>query len=220
MTDEPFALAFDQLPEILPVFPLSSALLLPLCRLPLNIFEPRYIAMVEAALGASRLIGMIQPVEEDAGKEEPALCTIGCAGRISSFSETDDGRILLILTGVCRFEVEAELDVTTPFRQVRPDWSRFRNDIDRPGEEPIDRDRLFETLRAYLDARGLETDWESLETSDDQRLVNSLAMSCPFSVSEQQALLEAETVRDRARLIASLMELQTLGSFDDSGSPH
>ncbi len=220
MSSDLFAPPFDDLPDTLPIFPLPGTVLLPRCRLPLNIFEPRYLAMTEAALGSGRIIGMVQPI--DAGTDDPApeICQTGCAGRISSFSETDDGRILLILTGLCRFNVVEELQVDTPYRQVRADWSPYRDDLESFGGSDIDRDYLFEILRAYFDARGLDTDWDTLEINDDTMLINSLVMSCPFDAGEKQILLEAVGVGDRNRLMISLMEMATLDSFDDLGSMH
>jgi Lon protease-like protein len=218
MSRDLFAPPFEDLPDTLPIFPLTGTILLPRCRLPLNIFEPRYLAMVEAALGASRVIGMIQPVDSGADVSEPEIYRTGCGGRISSFSETDDGRILLILSGMCRFDVVEELQVETPYRQVRVDWEPYRADFEGLRSGEVDRDQLFEILRAYFDARGLDTDWEALETTDDENLVNSLVMSCPFEASEKQILLEAPDVGERNRLMTSLMEMATLDSFDDSGS--
>jgi len=224
MSRDLFVPPFEDLPDTLPIFPLPGTILLPRCRLPLNIFEPRYISMTEAALGAGRVIGMIQPVDPgiETGTDDPApeVYRTGCAGRISSFSETDDGRILLILTGMCRFDVAEELQVDTPYRQVRAHWDPYRADLESFGSGEIERDDMFAILRAYFDARGLDTDWESLETSDDERLVNSLVMSCPFDASEKQGLLEAASVRERTRMMIALMEMATLDSFDDLGSMH
>ncbi len=220
MSSDPFAPTFDDLPDVLPIFPLPGTILLPRCRLPLNVFEPRYLAMTEAALKAGRIIGMIQPIDAGTDDPTPEIHLTGCAGRISSFSETDDGRILLILTGLCRFNVEEELQVDTPFRQVRADWNPYRGDLEDLGGGDIDRDYLFEILRAYFDVRGLDTDWDTLETSDDTLLVNSLVMSCPFDAGEKQVLLEATRVEDRNRLMISLMEMATLDSLDELGSMH
>jgi Lon protease-like protein len=220
MSSDLFAQTFDDLPDTLPIFPLPGTILLPRCRLPLNIFEPRYLAMTEAALGAGRIIGMIQPMDAGTDDPDPEVYLTGCAGRISSFSETDDGRILLILTGLCRFNIAEELQVDTPFRQVRADWNPYRDDLEGFGGGDIDRDYLFEILRAYFDARGLDTDWGALETSDDILLVNSLVMSCPFDAGAKQVLLEATGVEDRSRLMVSLMEMATLDAFDDLGSMH
>jgi Lon protease-like protein len=220
MSSDLFAQTFDDLPDTLPIFPLPGTILLPRCRLPLNVFEPRYLAMTEAALGAGRIIGMIQPVAAGTDELAPDVYPTGCAGRISSFSETEDGRILLILTGLCRFNVAEELQVDTPYRQVRADWSPYRDDLEGFDGDDIDRDYLFEILRTYFDARGLDTDWDALEISDDTLLVNSLVMSCPFDAGEKQVLLEAAGVEDRNRLMISLMKMATLDSLDDLGSMH
>ncbi|MFQ5744383.1 MAG: LON peptidase substrate-binding domain-containing protein [Acidobacteriota bacterium] len=219
MTVGSFEPSFNSLPRTLPIFPLSGVLLLPRCRLPLNIFEPRYLSMTEAALGAQRMVGVVQPCDPDAGGDRPPLCSIGCAGRISSFSETDDGRYLVILTGVCRFSVAAELPAKTPFRQVVPDWSPYRGDLEEGDDSRIDRQRLFLTLEAYFEARGLDTDWQVLESSRDEKLVNSLSMSCPFDATQKQALLEAGSLGKRARLMISFMEMAVL-QCDESASTH
>ncbi len=220
MSSDLFAQRFEDLPDTLPIFPLPGTVLLPRCRLPLNVFEPRYLAMTEAALRSGRILGMIQPIDAGTDDPSPKVYQTGCGGRISSFSETNDGRILLILTGLCRFHVVEELQVDTPYRQVRADWSPYRDDLEGFGGSDIDREYLFEILRAYFDARGLDTDWDSLETSDDTMLVNSLVMSCPFDAGERQVLLEAAGVEDRNRLMISLLEMATLDSLDDLGSMH
>ncbi len=206
----PFDIPFDKLPERLPIFPLSGALLLPRCRLPLNIFEPRYLRMTEDVLAGHRLIGMVQPLDVNSDERPPALFGTGCAGRISSFSETDDGRMLIILTGVSRFQVLEEASVDTPYRQVVPGWEPFRSDLDEVADGEIDRSRLYASLRAYFEARDLDTDWDVLEEASDERLINSLAMSCPFGLAEKQALLEAADLSERSRLMLSLLDMATL----------
>lgn len=199
--------AADPLPAAIPVFPLTGALLLPNGILPLNIFEPRYLAMVRDAMAASgaahRIIGIIQP--RGAG-EPPPLFQIGCLGRISDYRETDDGRILIALSGVTRFRIQAELDRTTPYRQVMADYHGF--DGDRADPEPLApaaRAALEEVLRSYLDEQGLSADWEAVRTADDEALVITLATVCPFDPAEKQALLEAETLPDRAATLTALM---------------
>ena len=211
----PFDTPFEGLPERLPVFPLCGALLLPRCRLPLNIFEPRYLQMTEDALAANRLIGMVQPVDASFEVRVPPLFETGCAGRITSFSETDDGRILIILTGVSRFRVVEELDVGAPYRQVVPDWQPFRRDLVEPADGIIDRDRLYASLRVYFEARDLDTNWQVLQGATDENLVNSLAMSCPFDATEKQALLEADGLRERGELMLSLLDTAALGEVSD-----
>lgn len=212
----PFDTPFAGLPDRLPVFPLSGALLLPRCRLPLNIFEPRYLQMTEDALGADRLIGMVQPVDVSFEVRAPPLLETGCAGRITSFSETDDGRILIILTGVSRFRVAEELEVEAPYRQVVPDWRPFRQDLVEPADGVIDRDRLYASLRVYFEARDLDTNWEVLQGATDENLVNSLAMSCPFDATEKQALLEAEGLSERGELMLSLLDMAALDQASDN----
>ena len=206
----PFDTPYESLPARLPVFPLSGALLLPRCRLPLNIFEPRYLKMTEDALSADRLIGMVQPIEVESEGSGPALFGTGCAGRISSFSETDDGRILIILTGVSRFDVAEELDVDTLYRQVIPAWGAYRSDLTEPEDGTIDRQRLYASLRVYFEARDLDTDWDVLQEATDENLINSLAMSCPFDPTEKQALLEADGLDERGRLMLSLLDMAAL----------
>ncbi|MEM7546811.1 MAG: LON peptidase substrate-binding domain-containing protein [Pseudomonadota bacterium] len=206
------------LPEALSVFPLSESLLLPRGRLPLNIFEPRYLAMFDDALKSPhRMIGMIQPEGSDE-RGQPKLRRVGCAGRIVSFSETDDGRYLIVLAGVCRFTPEAELDGFTPYRRIVPDWSRWHGDLtERQIDEGFDRAAFLSLLRRYFEASGLSTDWDSLKEADEETLINSLAMLCPFTAEEKQALLEAEMLGDRRASLAALMEFSVAG-HGESGS--
>jgi Lon protease-like protein len=205
------------LPETIPVFPLPGVLLLPRGRLPLNIFEPRYVAMTEAALAApQRLIGMIQPASEERA-DEPPLYPVGCAGRIVSFSESDDSRYryLITLTGVCRFSIAAEVEGASGFRRVRADWSRWRADLDPPGPSGLDRDRFLRTLKGYFAANDISADWDAISDAPDDRLITTLAMVCPFSPSEKQALLEAESAGARAQAVMTLMEMATRGGDAD-----
>lgn len=206
----PFDIGYEDLPGQLPVFPLSGALLLPRCRLPLNVFEPRYVQMTEDALAGDRLIGMVQPLVVDAGVNAPALFGTGCAGRITSFSETDDSRLLIILTGVTRFTIVKELNVDTPYRQVVPRWDLHRMDLAGEVDGTIDRERLYASLRVYFETRDLDTDWDMLNEATDESLINSLAMSCPFDPTEKQALLEADSLIERGRLMLSLLNMATL----------
>ena len=210
MGPRPFEPTFESLPVVLPVFPLSGALLLPRCRLPLNIFEPCYLQMTEDALAGDRLIGMVQPRDPEPFDHRPDIFPTGCAGRISSFSETDDGRMLIILTGVSRFDVESELGTDSPYRQIVPRWDRYRSDLIEQADGAIDRERLYASLRVYFESRDLDTDWEMLEEATDEHLINSLAMSCPFGRSERQALLEAGDVTERGRLMLALLDMATL----------
>jgi len=210
----PFDTLFENLPDRLPVFPLTGALLLPHCRLPLNVFEPRYLSMTEDALASDRLIGMVQPLEANSDERAPQLFEVGCAGRITSFTETDDGRLLIILSGVSRFRIVEEITADLSYRLVRPDWEPFRHDLDEESQGIIDRDRLYASLRVYFDARGLDTDWDTLGEVSDQNLVNSLSMSCPFDGTEKQALLEAPGLDERLRLMLSLLDMAVLDQTD------
>ena len=194
------------LPESIPVFPLPGALILPRGRLPLNIFEPRYLAMVDDTLKTeNRLIGMVQPHE---GKEDPSrLHSIGCAGRITSLSETEDGRYLIVLTGVSRFRVIEEQEGFTPYRRVAPAWGDFSNDLRGPEEiDGWDRDTFLVLLKKYFSIANLNSDWDSMREADCEMLLNSLAMMCPFAVEEKQALLEAPRLSDRAETLSALMQ--------------
>ena len=218
----PFDPSIDQLPAVLPIFPLAGALLLPKGTLPLNIFEPRYLAMINAALKTdTRLIGMIQPADPE-GKPGPNnLCRVGCAGRISNFSETDDGRYVLQLTGVIRFAIEREIDMETGYRRVFPDYDRFCKDLTATPEiGDIDRVALMEATKAYFEANSYDTDWEALEKTSALTLVTSLSMACPFDVMEKQALLEAENHMERAAVLTSLLRMGAASGHrsDDSDS--
>ena len=194
MQDSPFSTRFEELPATLPVFPLSGVLLLPRGKLPLNIFEPRYLAMTQDALGAGRLIGMIQPRRADDPAAVPELYEVGCAGRISQFGETDDGRFLITLTGVCRFAILGELASMRGYRRAQVDWERFRDDLAPPPAIELDRDGLVERLKRYFDAQGIKADWNSIGATPDERLVTTLSMICPFEPGEKQGLLECPTL--------------------------
>ncbi len=191
------------LPTVLPVFPLGGAVLLPRGVLPLNIFEPRYLAMVRDAMAGDKLIGMIQPRGEG---NPPGLFAVGCAGRITEHRETGDGRVLIALTGVARFAVTSELDVTTPYRQVKADFDAFAADAADPQPlAPAARSALETTLRTYLDAQGLSADWKAVSEADDNSLVTTLSAVCPFDPVERQALLEARDLPARAATLNALM---------------
>lgn len=218
MTDDPFSTRFEELPATLPVFPLTGVLLLPRGRLPLNIFEPRYLAMIRDALGAGRLIGMIQPRTVDDRAEVPALYDIGCAGRIAQFAETDDGRYLITLTGVSRFAVLAEVASMRGYRRAQVDWQRFRDDLAPPPPAGIDRDMLIGRLQRYLDAQGIKADWNGIRSTPDERLVTTLAMICPFGPVEKQALLESPGLGDRSELLMALIDMGT--ASPEQGGDH
>ncbi|HUY68148.1 MAG TPA: LON peptidase substrate-binding domain-containing protein [Alphaproteobacteria bacterium] len=206
------------LPEVLPIFPLAGALLLPRGRLPLNIFEPRYVAMIEDALGHGRLIGMVQPTAEIEG-EAPPLYTIGCAGRITSFTETDDGRFLIGLTGLCRFAVAEELEPDRRgYRRVRPDWQNFLADLGGADDSEIDRERLLGILRNYFKMQSIAADWNAVQGTGNEMLVSSLAMICPLAPNEKQALLEAPDLRRRAELLVALLEMASMPSAEAEGA--
>jgi Lon protease-like protein len=209
MSEQVHATRFEDLPAELPVFPLSGVLLLPRGRLPLNIFEPRYLAMTKDALAPPRLIGMIQPTDsanERDADATPELYRIGCAGRVIAFSETEDGRFLVTLTGVSRFEIDGELPMRSGYRRVKPRWDRFRSDL-VSDEAAIDRKALFRSLKPYFDARGLKADWDQVDKTDDERLVAMLSMICPFAPPEKQALLEAKDLVARADILKGLLEM-------------
>jgi hypothetical protein len=199
----------EHLPTEFPVFPLEGALLLPRGRLPLNIFEPRYLAMVEDSLGAGRVVGMIQPDPSAAPTEfGPGLYQIGCLGRISSFSETDDGRFLITLVGLTRFSVQKELGLCRGYRRVAGDIGDYGDDL-RLDSRPIgvSRDILLGALRRYFGCRGLEANWEAIRKIPDDMLVVTLSMICPFEVPEKQALLEAATEAERASALLALLQI-------------
>jgi Lon protease-like protein len=198
------------LPEIIPVFPLPGALLLPRGQLPLNIFEPRYLAMVDDSMrDGHRLIGMIQPDPAHPGPEDkPSLFKVGCVGRITQLAESGDGRYLLQLTGIARFRVEEELNVATAYRQCRVTTIPFVDDFTaRKGEDQVDRKSLLEALQAFLKANNLKTDWDGIETAPNEALVNALAMMSPYGPPEKQAMLEAPDLKTRAEILIAVTEM-------------
>jgi Lon protease-like protein len=223
MSDRPSTREPLALPDILPIFPLSGVLLLPRGRLPLNIFEPRYLAMTRDALGGERLIGMVQPSEPQddnrgGGGLNPPVYPIGCAGRVTQFSETDDGRYLLTLTGISRFRIREELPLLDGYRRVVPDWRPFAHDRAAPGTPEFDRERLIRGLKSYFAQRQISADWEAIGKAPGEYLVTSLAMACPFAPSEKQALLEAADPDERARLLTTLVEMAaTEPTTEESG---
>lgn len=197
----------DAIPSVVPVFPLAGALLLPRGILPLNIFEPRYLAMVDAALKEERVIGMVQPMNDGDQGGDPPLQKIGCLGRISAYQETDDGRYLISLTGVCRFSIDQELAATTPYRMCKINGAKFADDLHLGAQEDqIDRTELLKAFGNYLDANNLEVDWESLNRASDETLVNAFCMMSPYGMAEKQAFLEADCLRDRADLLIAITE--------------
>ncbi|WP_407167754.1 LON peptidase substrate-binding domain-containing protein [Bradyrhizobium sp. ORS 111] len=210
-----------ELPEVIPVFPLPGALLLPRGQMPLNIFEPRYLAMVDDALrDGHRLIGMIQPdVTHSPNEAKPVLFRVGCAGRITQLAESGDGRYILELTGVARFKVVEELAVQTPYRQCKVDFFSFTDDFTaRKGEEAVDRKALLEVLADFLEANNLKVDWEGIEAAPNEALVNALAMMSPYGPAEKQAMLEAPDLKTRAEILIAVTEMD-LAKKRTSGDP-
>jgi Lon protease-like protein len=207
------------LPRTLPVFPLPGVLLLPRGRLPLNIFETRYLAMFDDALGGGRLIGMIQPSDPAMPEPLPALFSVGCAGRITAFSETGDGRYLVTLDGIARFKVAEELPLHRGYRRVVADWSAYSGDFSAEAAA-LDRSRLTNLLQAYFRQQDLSVNWDAITQAPDEQLVTSLAMMCPFGPSEKQALLEAGCLSDRSRLMMALLEIAIAGHGDGDRPRH
>ena len=203
------------LPQVIPVFPLPGAILLPRGQLPLNIFEPRYLNMIDDAMAGDRVIGMIQP--GGGPRRLPSLSPIGCAGRITSFNETSDGRYLITLTGCARFRLAAELPIQTPYRQIRADFAPFEADLAAPPVDDVglDRETLLDALRAYLETRGLDIDWDTAETAPPEALINSLSMALPFEPAEKQALVEAPTLTDRFDTLTALLRIDAAEPGDD-----
>jgi Lon protease-like protein len=212
----------DDLVDVIPVFPLPGALLLPRGQMPLNIFEPRYLAMIDDALRSGhRLIGMIQPDTTHPGSEsEPNLFKVGCVGRITQIAETGDGRYLLQLTGIARFRVEEKLSVTTPYRQCRVSYAPFTDDFTpRKGEDGVDRESLLRSLSEFLKANNLKADWDGIENAPNEALVNALAMMSPYGAPEKQALLEAPDLKTRAEILVALTEIELAKKTSGSESP-
>ena len=217
MTGGPFDPGFSDLPAVLPIFPLPGALLLPGGRLPLNIFEKRYLAMVRGAMRSqSRMIGMIQPREDEAANEPPAVYDTGCAGRIVAFSETDDGRYLIALNGVARFQVVRELDMEEGYRRVEADFAPFRADLEETASQSIDRDRLMKALKAYFTQESISADWDAIVEAPDDKLVTTLAMVCPFGNREKQALLESPSLAERSQMMTALIEIAVLDNAGEA----
>jgi Lon protease-like protein len=213
----------DALPDAIPVFPLAGALLLPRGQMPLNIFEPRYLAMVDDALRSGhRLIGMIQPDPAHPGTDpqKPHLFGIGCLGRITQLAESGDGRYLIQLTGIARFQVEGELAVATPYRQCRVNYRPFADDfIARKGEDEVDRKALLRALSDFLTANKLKADWHDIENAPNEALVNALAMMSPYDIAEKQAMLEAPDLKTRAEILIAVTEIELAKSKTPGETP-
>jgi Lon protease-like protein len=203
----------QELPSEFAVFPLTGALLLPRGKLPLNIFERRYLAMALDSLGSGRMFGMIQPdAHATPVGDEPGLYRVGCLGRLSSFSETDDGRLLITLSGLIRFTISSELEKRRGYRIVHGDFSRFTDDLDlTPPTVEIEREKLLTALRGYFGRRNVDANWEAIRGLSDDALILTLAMACPFEAVEKQALLEAQTAADRAATLLALLQMGAAG---------
>jgi uncharacterized protein len=212
------------LPDVLPVFPLRGAILLPRASLTLNVFEPRYLALIDYALANERLVGVVQPGPDTGTEESPEgksfpLRRIGCAGRITAFNETDDGRVMVTLSGIARFQLGADVSTDAPFRMGAVDFTPYPSDfVSGHGEEEVDRPHLIATLRSYLEANNLNADWDRINSANTERLVNTLAILSPYGPEEKQALLEAGDLRARADALIALAEIELATRDDDSGT--
>jgi Lon protease-like protein len=217
VSDDPFGVPLEGLPEILPIFPLPGAMLLPHGRMPLNIFEPRYLKMIMDSLKQSRLIGMVQPLEllSDPIPEKTALFHVGCAGRITAFAESDDGRFLITLKGVCRFKVKKELEENDFYRRVVPDYSAFKEDLSSDSPD-INREGLLPVLKDYLELKGIKVDIADFVDIEDRFLIPTLSLINPFGFREKQAILETRDVSEMAKIIISLMEMELMAPNDAS----
>lgn len=202
---------FEDLPEELPIFPLDGVLLLPGGQLPLNIFEQRYIAMVDEVLRGARLIGMVQM------KEDGSIYSVGCAGRVSSYNETADGRYEVVLSGICRFSISEELPQANGYRRAKAIWADYGHDMEKLDCLDMDRDKLKTLLKNYFEKQGLTCSWEAVDLAADEKLMTTLAMVCPFNAKEKQALLEAHCCKERAKLFMALLEMECKG---DCGRSH
>jgi Lon protease-like protein len=211
-----------ELPEVLPVFPLPGALLLPRGQMPLNIFEPRYLAMTEDAIKGARIIGVVQPDPDTSARSRraPGLFSVGCAGRITEFAESGDGRVLITLTGVARFRIVQELSVLTPYRQCGVDFHDFAHDFEpRWGEEAVPRQAVITALRDFVKANNLRIDWKGINEAPNEALVNALSMMSPFGPKEKQALLEASDLKSRAEMLIAITEIELARGENGSDTP-
>lgn len=220
--------AIDDLPSTIPVFPLQGCILLPRSNLPLSVFEPRYLTMMDDILAGDRIVGIVQPFatneESPAGKDYP-LRHVGCAGRLTSFSETEDGRSMITLTGICRFDIAGEASTLKPYRICDVSFLRYQKDLVRGhGQETVDWQRFLSVLRAYLDARNLTADWNSIQRSPTELLINTLSIISPYGPEEKQALLEAPDLKTRSEVLMALAEMEIAtpngGESSSGGSLH
>lgn len=207
------------LPEVLPLFPLQGAVLYPRGVLALNVFEPRYLNMVDDALGAERLIGIIQPAIGEEDEPTPQLSDVGTVGRITTFSETDDGRYLITLTGVCRFNLGPELETGLPYRQTRAAYDAFEADFAPASDRAIDRVQLMRSLKTYAALHGFNVDWNSVEEAPTETVINVAAQICPFDPAAKQALLETLALDERAKALIALLEWDNAGEGERPGGP-
>ena len=208
----------SDLPEVIPVFPLDGAVILPGGVLPLRIFEPRYLNMIDDAMAGDRVIGMIQ-TNPGTNRARPKLARVGCAGRITSYSETGDGKYLIALTGVCRFEIVEELPLLTPYRQVRAAYGGFADDLAEDEAEEFDRGPFIALLRRYLDCKGLAVEWDAVASAPGPALITSLCMALPFEPAEKQALLEAPGLDERRITLETLLEIDAALDEEEGDSP-
>jgi len=213
------------LPPRIPLFPLRGAILLPRATLPLNVFEPRYLEMIDNVMSGDRLIGIVQPIQDAIHDEEESplgrsvgLRNVGCVGRVTSYQEVDDGRIVITLTGITRYQVLDEAVTDRPYRVASVSYDRFASDLSEGlGEDQVDRTNLLRVLRSYLDANRLEADWAAIQRASSEFLINALCVMCPYGPEEKQALLEAEDLKRRADVLVALAEME-LASSGSSGS--
>ena len=221
MNNNPYAPQFDRLPETLAVFPLTGVLLLPHGNLPLNIFEPRYIAMIDDAMASSKMIGMVQS-KSKSDKADADVYTIGCAGKITEFAETPDGRYVINLSGICRFHINEELKTPRPYRIVNPDWKEFEHDVKVPQSLGVDREKLMNLLCGYFKQNDMSCDFNKFEDIPDCKLITTLAMVCPFEPSEKQALLEKMCHKERVETFMTMLEMaeKSGGSNNDNTPKH
>ncbi len=210
-SESPLKITPTGMPETLPLFPLSGAVLLPRARLPLNIFEPRYLAMVEHALANGRMIGMVQPsIHDQEESESPAVFAIGGAGRIISFNETDDERYLIVLGGISRFRISRELPKQGLFRTALVSWKEFSSDFTDQSHAALDRKKLLELLQVYFRHQGISVDWDVVQNAPAEGLISTIIMICPLPPNEKQALLEAPDVNARASMLMALLKMATM----------
>ena len=213
MTRNPFLPQFSELPAAIPVFPFAGAVLMPGVQLPLNIFEPRYLNLVADALASDHLVGMIQPTSETLEDEVPALHRIGCVGRITSYSETNDGRVVLVLTGICRFQVSSEVEGCQGYRRVAVNWERFAADCHESEDSIANRKGFLTSLKSYCTLRGVEAPWDDIEKMPDGELINLLIAHLPLSPEDKQALIETVATAERAALMRGLLDMASVSSM-------